>query len=330
MGFRSTTPSTASTRSVPDTSHGRTPRAGSRPRRAVARRRPWLRLRSRRRRRSPASARGAARASANGRQELLEVHLERGEDVVGPVLHLELRLAGLAARVVDDVLSAWRSASFTISVWDASRTACSRASPSIRSHSRLASASISWRSLTIQRACLISSGIVAHLVEDVVDLLAVDPHLVGERHRARVVHDVVQLVDEYEYVHGAPVYSEGLTGAPGLPSGKDRETAALRRAERAVDRAAERRDLLDAARRDEAVLGLAMTYSVSTSGASVRLRWFIWNSHSKSEITQPLDHRLRAVLAGELDHELREHVDLDVRHARIGERLLEERRAPRP
>ena len=58
---------------------------------------------------------------------------------------------------------AWRSASLTISVWEASRTACSRASPKIRSHSRLASASISWRSFTIQRACLISSGIVARI-----------------------------------------------------------------------------------------------------------------------------------------------------------------------
>ena len=46
---------------------------------------------------------------------------------------------------------------------DASRTACSRASASSRSTSRFASASISWRSLTIQRACLISSGIVARI-----------------------------------------------------------------------------------------------------------------------------------------------------------------------
>ena len=29
-----------------------------------------------------------------------------------------------------------------------------------------------------------------------------------------------------------------------------------------------------------------MTYSVSISGASCRFRWFIWNSHSKSEITR--------------------------------------------
>ena len=41
----------------------------------------------------------------------------------------------------------------------------------------------------------------AHLVEDVVDLLAVDAHLIGERDRLRVVHEVVELVDQYEDVH---------------------------------------------------------------------------------------------------------------------------------
>ena len=32
--------------------------------------------------------------------------------------------------------------------------------------------------------------------------------------------------------------------------------------------------------------GLAITYTVSISGASCRFRWFIWNSHSKSEVTR--------------------------------------------
>src|SRR5262249_3165750 len=45
----------------------------------------------------------------------------------------------------------------------------------------------------------------AHLVEDLVDLLAVDPHLVGERDGLRVVHEVVELVDEYEDVHACSV-----------------------------------------------------------------------------------------------------------------------------
>src|SRR4029077_20474520 len=41
----------------------------------------------------------------------------------------------------------------------------------------------------------------AHLVEDVVDLLAVDADLVREGDGLRVVHEVVELVDQYEDVH---------------------------------------------------------------------------------------------------------------------------------
>src|SRR5262249_15581288 len=40
----------------------------------------------------------------HGCEELVEVDLERGEDPVGPVFHLEARLARLAAGLVDDVL----------------------------------------------------------------------------------------------------------------------------------------------------------------------------------------------------------------------------------
>jgi hypothetical protein len=36
----------------------------------------------------------------------------------------------------------------------------------------------------------------AHLVEDLVDLLAVDANLVGQRNGLRVVDQVVELVDE--------------------------------------------------------------------------------------------------------------------------------------
>src|SRR2546421_397932 len=41
----------------------------------------------------------------------------------------------------------------------------------------------------------------AHLVEDVVDLLLVHAHLVGQGDRLGVVDEIVQLVDEYENVH---------------------------------------------------------------------------------------------------------------------------------
>ena len=83
---------------------------------------------------------------------------------------------------------------------------------------------------------IVTSSRLSRLVEDVVDLLAVDPHLVGERHRLRVVHEIVELVDQYEDVHGwdgtrdtgsrgvddprwRRLYSCGLSGAPGRPSG---------------------------------------------------------------------------------------------------------------
>src|SRR5215218_9498087 len=59
--------------------------------------------------------------------------------------------------------SACRSACLVTSCCEVSCVWRSRASLTIRSASRLASANISWRSLTIQRACLISSGIVARI-----------------------------------------------------------------------------------------------------------------------------------------------------------------------
>src|SRR5205085_10990751 len=40
----------------------------------------------------------------HGGQELVQVDLERREDAIGPVLHLEPRLARLATGFVDDVL----------------------------------------------------------------------------------------------------------------------------------------------------------------------------------------------------------------------------------
>src|SRR5262245_52489686 len=43
-------------------------------------------------------------AALDGCEELVEVDLERREDAVGPVLHLEASLAGLAPRLVDDLL----------------------------------------------------------------------------------------------------------------------------------------------------------------------------------------------------------------------------------
>src|SRR6266480_5689546 len=43
-----------------------------------------------------------------------------------------------------------------------------------------------------------------------VDLLAVDANLVGQRDGLRVVHEVVQLVDQDEYIHGFSESTEGV------------------------------------------------------------------------------------------------------------------------
>src|SRR5205809_159581 len=107
-----------------------------------------------------------------------------------------------------------------------------------------------------------------HLVEDVVDLLAVDAHLVGEGHGLRVVHEVVELVDQYEDVHDSfPVYSCGLTGAPDLALGnnsrKRRATAAGTSSSTFPPKAAISFTPLEETKLN---LGLAITYTVSTSG----------------------------------------------------------------
>jgi hypothetical protein len=89
-------------------------------------------------------------AALHGREELLQVDLERRQDRVGPVLHLEPRLPRLPAGVVDDVL---RLALGDLDDLRLRRLAhrLLAASPSSRSVSRFASASISWRSFTIHR-----------------------------------------------------------------------------------------------------------------------------------------------------------------------------------
>src|SRR5918992_694165 len=62
----------------------------------------------------------------------------------------------------------------------------------------------------------------AHLVEDVVDLLLVHANLVRQRDLFRVVDEIVQLVDEYQDVHGAPCFVSALT----LPSSAGRPAPA--------------------------------------------------------------------------------------------------------
>ena len=65
---------------------------------------------------------------------------------------------------------------------------------------------------------------------------------------------------------------------------------------------------------------------LSMSGASLRLSWFISNSYSKSEIARrPLTIAVAPLLAGELDQQVGEDLDLDV--GEVGGRLSMKRLA---
>ena len=140
--------------------------------------------------------------ATHGDEELVEVDLEAREDPVRPVLHLESRLARLAACVVDDVLC--------LPLGDLDDLRLRRLTH--RLLARLADQAVALALRLGEHLLPLlddPAGLLdllrdrgAHLVEDVVDLLAVDAHLVGEGHRLRVVHEIVELVDEYENVHG--------------------------------------------------------------------------------------------------------------------------------
>src|SRR6187397_1234864 len=83
------------------------------------------------------------------------------------------------------------------------------------------------------------------------------------------------------------LHSCGETGAPGLPDGnislKRRATGSGTSSSTLPPNDATSLTPLE---ETKLYCGFDIRYTVSTSGARVRLRWFIWNSHSKSEITR--------------------------------------------
>jgi hypothetical protein len=142
-------------------------------------------------------------AALHRREELVQVDLERREDPVRPVLHLEPRLARLAAGVVDDLLRLALRELDDLGLRRLAHGLLARLAKNpiglalrLREH-LLAFLHDPARLLDLFRDRR------AHLVEDVVDLLAVDPHLIREGDGLRVVHEVVELVDENEDVHGS-------------------------------------------------------------------------------------------------------------------------------
>src|SRR5438093_1223935 len=142
-------------------------------------------------------------------QELVQVDLERGEDRVGPVLHLEPRLARLAAGVLDDLRG--------LALGELDDLGLRRLADGLLP--RLAEDPVAL-ALGLGQHLLAflddPAGLLdllwdrrPHLVEDVVDLLAVDAHLVGQRDGLRVVDEVVELVDQNQYIHRFSESTEG-------------------------------------------------------------------------------------------------------------------------
>src|SRR5215469_3527395 len=125
-------------------------------------------------------------AAAHRGEELVEVRLEGREDAVGPVLHLEAGLARGATGLVDDLL---RLALGELDDLGLARLADGLLARLLEEPVLLA------LGLGEHLLALLDdpAGLLdllgdrrAHLVEDVVDLLAVDPDLIGERHGLRV------------------------------------------------------------------------------------------------------------------------------------------------
>ena len=239
-------------------------------------------------------------AAPDRAEELVEVDLERREDAVGPVLHLEARLPRLAAGLLDDVLR--------LALGELHDLGLRRLAHGLLA--RLADQAVALALRLGEHLLPLlhdPAGLLdllgdrrAHLVEDVVDLLAVDAHLVGQGHGLRVVHEIVELVDEYEDVHG-PDGTRGAgcaCAAGGSVLRAERGAGAAVRVQLAEPLARPRgvtspstlppNDAISLTPLEEtkAYCGLDMTYIVSISGASRWLSRFIWNSHSKSAITR--------------------------------------------
>src|SRR5215211_2006236 len=162
----------------------------------------------------------AGAAALHGGEELLEVDLERREDLVGVVLGAEADLALGLPRVLDDLLGSALGLLVDLLVGDQARllVACLLDDPlglalGLREH-LLALLDDPARLLDL----LGDRG--THLIEEVVDLLAIHANLVRERHGPGVVDQIVQLVYEDQNVHERSLKLRecAFWGRAGVPS----------------------------------------------------------------------------------------------------------------
>ena len=149
----------------------------------------------------PPPAREPRAAATDGGEELLQVDLERREDLVGVVLGAEADLALGVAGVLDDLLGPALGLLVDLLVGDQARLLLARLlDDPLGLPLRLGEHLLALLDDPPRLLDLLGDR-RPHLIEQVVDLLAVDPDLIGQRHGARVVHEVVELVYEDQYVH---------------------------------------------------------------------------------------------------------------------------------
>src|SRR3954451_16410754 len=133
--------------------------------------------------------------------ELLKVDLEGVEDVVGVVLRAEPDLALASPRLLDDLLRLALGLADDLFLVDQARLLVTRL---LDDPLRLA-LGLGEHLLPLlhdpARLLDLLGDRGPHLVEDVVDLLFVHAHLVGERHGLGVMNRVVELVYEDEDIH---------------------------------------------------------------------------------------------------------------------------------
>src|SRR4051812_46053887 len=148
------------------------------------------------------SALEALAAALDGRDELRKVDLERVEDLVGVVLGAQPDLALTSAGVLDDVLGGPLGLLGHLFLADELLGALAR----LLDDPLSLALGFGEHLLTLlddpARLLDLLRDRRAHLIEDVVDLLLVHTHLVRQRDLLGVVNEVVELVDEYEDVHG--------------------------------------------------------------------------------------------------------------------------------
>src|SRR4051794_14124705 len=137
----------------------------------------------------------------DGRDELGEVDLERVEDLVRVVLGAEADLALAGAGVLDDVLGGALGLLRDLLVRDELGLAVAGLlDDALGLALRLGEHLLALLDDPARLLDLLGDR-GAHLIEEVVDLLTVDAHLIGERHGPRVVDQVVELVYENQNVH---------------------------------------------------------------------------------------------------------------------------------